>query len=246
MNIIKTASFRIATISKGNPESEKIAIMIPGRLDTKDYNNFTNHMELLADLGYIALAFDPAGTWDSPDKIAFTTTNLIKAVNELIEYFGNRQTLLLGHSRGGQTAMLVGATNPHVSSMILINASYGPPSAPNPNKIHDGYLLEFRDLPPGDKKTEVKKEFHLSLDYFRDGKLYDPLPKMKSCTKPKLLIASTDDEWTSPDEVKEVFDLISEPKVFHEIPGKHDYRRDKLAINNVSSLIGDFIKKYGL
>ncbi len=194
MIIIHTQSFSLATISAGDPSSKKLAIMIPGRLDTKDYANFTSHINYLAKLGFYAIAFDPPGTWESPGDVEFTTTNYIKAVNELIDYFGNRPTLLLGHSRGGQTAMIVGTSNPNVTELVMVNASYGPPSPPDPKKIQNGYLLEYRDLPPGDRKTEEQREFHLSLNYFKDGAQYDPVPALKSCTKPKLLIDSTNDE----------------------------------------------------
>ena len=94
-DIIKTKSFNLAVVSKGDKNSNKLAICLPGRLDTKDYINFTSH----------------------------------------IEYFGNKPTLLLGHSRGGQVAMLAGTSNPVVEGFVLVNASYGPPTSPNPEKI---------------------------------------------------------------------------------------------------------------
>lgn len=246
MGIIQTPSFKLATISAGNPDSEKISTMIPGRLDTKDYINFTSHMKYLADRGYYAVAFDPPGTWESQGDVEFTTTNLVKAVNELIEHFGSKPTLLLGHSRGGQTAMLVGTTNPSVNGLVMVNASYGPPSPPDQKKVQNGYLIEHRDIPPGDRKTEEQREFHLSLNYFTDGAQYDPIPGMKSCIKPKLLINAVDDEWNEPEEIRAIFDVIPEPKMLHEMEGKHDYRRDAKRIEEVNQVLGEFIQKYHL
>lgn len=244
MEIIKTPSFELATISAGDPHSQRTALLIPGRLDTKDYVNFVSHMDCLARLGYYAIAYDPPGTWESPGEVEYTTTNLIKTVNELIGYLGNRPTLLLGHSRGGQIASLVGAAHHAVTSLVLVNASYGPPSPPNPRNIHDGYLMEYRDIPPGDRKTEQQREFRLSLNYFADGAQYDPLPRLKSCNKPKLLIVSTDDEWTKPDTVKRVYDAIPEPKMFYEMSGHHDYRRDANAIHEVNTMLETFVQQY--
>ncbi len=241
MQIIKTKSFEISILTQGDPDSRRLAILIPGRLDTKDYVNFTSHLELFSQKGFFAIALDHPGTWESPGEVEYSTTNYIKAVNELIEYFGNKPTLLLGHSRGGAVAALVGTSNPVVIGIIMINASYGPPSKPDPKYIQNGYLLEHRDLPPGDRVTEEQKEFHLSLDYFKDGEKYDPVPDLKSFTKPKLLIHATEDEWESVENVKGVFSMIPEPKKFYELKGKHDYRRDAKAIEEVNSVIDEFV-----
>ena len=100
--MIKTKNFKLAIYSGGNEDANKIALVLPGRLDTKDYVHMTSHVDFLAERGYYALSFDMPGTWESPGNIAeYTTTNYIKAVNELVDYLGNKPTLLLGHSRGG-------------------------------------------------------------------------------------------------------------------------------------------------
>ncbi|OGK16134.1 hypothetical protein A2690_01710 [Candidatus Roizmanbacteria bacterium RIFCSPHIGHO2_01_FULL_39_12b] len=169
MRILTTKSLKLAVLTRGDQNSDKIAIMLPGRLDTKDYINFTSHIDYLSRKGFYIIAFDPPGTWDSPGNIEFTTTNYINAVNELIEYFGNKPTLLLRHSRGGQVAMIAGANNPSVIAFALVNASYGLPTPPDPEQVTNGFLAEHRDLPPGDVKTTKQKEFHLSLNYFKDG-----------------------------------------------------------------------------
>src|SRR3989338_10282910 len=106
-NIIKTKSFELAVFTRGSENSNKLAILIPGRLDTKDYAHNTSHVEYLSKHGFYALSFDPPGTWESSGKIEeYNTTNYIKAINELIEYFGNKPTLLVGHSRGASVSML--------------------------------------------------------------------------------------------------------------------------------------------
>lgn len=244
MKLIKTKSFQLAIITKGDQHSEKLALLLPGRLDTKDYVNFTSHMDCLSEKGFLVVAFDPPGTWDSPGDFEFTTTNYIKSVNEIIDYFGNRQTLLIGHSRGGLTAMLVGTSNTSVIGFALINASYGPPTHPDPGKIKDGYLVEKRDIPPGDIRTPIKKEFQMSLNYFIDGKKYDPLPLLKLCTKPKLLIYGTHDEFTEPQEVKEIFETIPQPKMIYELHCEHDYRINSRTIKEVNIILVKFINTY--
>src|SRR3989338_3016633 len=119
MKIIKTKTFELAVYEKGDSNSPKLAIVIPGRLDTKDYIHNTSLVDYLASRDYFALSFDPPGTWESPGDIElYTTTNYLKAVDELIEHFGTKPTLLAGHSRGGTIAMLAALKNPHVTHFI--------------------------------------------------------------------------------------------------------------------------------
>jgi pimeloyl-ACP methyl ester carboxylesterase len=127
MHLIKTKSFELAVYARGDENSPKLAIVIPGRLDTKDYIHLTGHVDHLANLGYYALSFDPAGTWESPGGIElYTTTNILQEINELIAHFGDKPTVLLGHSRGGTAAMLVGVANPYVTHFAAIMSYHGP------------------------------------------------------------------------------------------------------------------------
>lgn len=243
--IITTPSFSLATYQKGYLNADKLALILPGRLDTKDYVHMQNHVDFLAQKGYVALSFDPPGTWESPGGIElFTTTNYIKAVNELIEYFGNRPTVLLGHSRGGSVAILAGSSNPVVKAVIAVMATYGPPSAPKPQAIHVGFLLEHRDLPPGDHKSQEQIDFELPLHYFEDGAKYGRDIVLEKYHKPVLLIYGTRDRFTEPKKVQEVFDVIPGPKQIYAMNSEHDYRYNRDAIEEVDKVVDTFLKKY--
>lgn len=244
MKIIKTNSFELAIISEGNSNSSKLAIVIPGRLDTKDYAQNPSHIKYLAGKGYFALSFDPPGSWDSPGTLElYSTTNYIKAVDELIEYFGNKQTLLMGHSRGGTVAMLAGPKNPHVRHMISVNSSYGGPidvDAPVPGEIRASY----RDLPPGTTRTKEKKRFDLPYHYFEDSEKYNALEGLKNSPKPKLFFYGTKDELTTAEIVKHMYDIAAEPKMIHELVTEHDYRLHPEIIEEVNEVTGLFLDKY--
>lgn len=84
MTLIKTASFELATYTAGDPRANKVALILPGRLDTKDYVHMQSHVRHLADEGYYALSFDPPGTWESPGDLSiYTTDTYLQAVYEL-------------------------------------------------------------------------------------------------------------------------------------------------------------------
>ncbi len=242
---VKTKSFDLAVFSRGNRNAKKLALLIPGRLDTKDYVHLVSHVEYLGKHGFLALAFDPPGTWKSSGKIEeYTTTNYIKCINELIEFFGNRPTLLVGHSRGGSVAMLTSMSNSSVVGVVLIMANYGVPTPPDDEVKKRGFKISYRDLPPGTSKTSEQNKFTLPISYWEDGERYNPLQALKKCTKAKLLVYGTKDEFTSPKEVKQIYKNISKPKMIVEIKSEHDYRHDQKAIQKVNQSIGKFLKKF--
>ena len=244
MEIIQTTNFKLAVITRGNNKANRLVIALPGRLDTKDYACFASHLEFLAEKGFFGISFDPPGTWESPGGIElFTTSNYIKAVNEVIEYYGYKPTLLLGHSRGGATAVLEGCGNPDVFGILTINESLGSPSPPNPKRIRGDKYLDLRDLPPGTEKTSEQKEFLVPLTYFEDGAKYNDAEVLKTCTKPKLIISSKTDEFNSPEEVRQVYEQIPEPKMFHELDCNHDYRYYPEMVDEVNKVVGEFLEK---
>jgi len=245
VEIINTKSFKLATISRGNKNANKIVVALPGRLDTKDYVNFASHLEFLAGKGFYAVAFGPPGTWESPGGIElFTTTNYIKAVNEVIEHFGNKPTLLLGHSRGGAIATLAGSNNPSVIGIVTINESLGVPSPPRPKEIQGNKYIDFRDMPPGIEKTKAQKKFEVPLTYFEDGGKYNDAEVLKTCLKPKLLFYSNKDEFNSPKDVLEIYKSVPELKMIYELNSNHDYRYYPEIVKEVNEIMGKFIDRY--
>jgi pimeloyl-ACP methyl ester carboxylesterase len=244
MNIVQTPSFKLATISKGNPDSPKLALVLPGRLDTKDYAHMVSAVDFLAAKGYFAVSFDPPGIWESPGSIElYTTTNYLKAVNEIIEHFGNRPTLLVGHSRGGTNAMLAGTANSYVTHFIAIMSHTGPTTVGLP-QTDEVVKMTTRDLPPGVSRTTERKEFALPATYFQDQSQYDVTEALKSCTKPKLFFYGREDVLVSADSVIETYNLAAEPKMLQELQTEHDYRLHPEAMNEVNRVIGEFLDKY--
>lgn len=245
MHIIKTQHFQIAVNALGNVDAPKIAILLPGRLDTKDYANFVSHLKFLAGKGFYTIAIDPPGTWESPGDIKdYCTSTYVQAVHELIEHFDSRPTLLLGHSRGGATAMLA-SSNPVVSSVVVVNAAYGKPSM-NGEKVENGVVRESRDTPPGDTRTKAQKLFDLPINYFEDGAKHDPKAALVKFKGPKLIVHATRDEFVSMERIRKIYAELSEPKQFLEIDCNHDYRLYPEVIQTVENSLGDFIDKFSL
>ncbi|RJQ15649.1 alpha/beta hydrolase [Candidatus Woesearchaeota archaeon] len=232
VNIITTKSFKLAVYMQGNQKAKKLALVLPGRLDTKDYHHMKSHVDYLASKGFLAVSFDPPGTWESPGDIAlYTMTNYLKAINELIAYFGNKPTVLIGHSRGGTMAMLAGTRNKHVTHIIAIMSS------PVASTIIEAYT-SYRDTPSGGKK-----EFHLPASYYKDAAQYDLRDALAKCTKPKLFFLGKKDTMVTPESVREAFAKSAKPKQLYELDCSHDYRRYPEKIEEVNKEIGKFLDK---
>jgi len=242
--MVATKSFTLAVYARGDKQAPKLAIVIPGRLDTKDYIHIKSHVDYLAARGYYALSFDPPGSWESPGGIGtYTTTNTLQAIDELIELHGNRPTLLVGHSRGGSNAMLAGTTNPYVTHFVSIMSHTGPTTVGLPVG-HNSSSSTTRDMPPGTERTRERVPFDLPYAYFEDQLQYDSLPALKECTKPKLFFYGTQDVLVSKDNVEAAYEASAKPKTIHPLEAEHDYRLDANRIDEVNKVIGLFLDRY--
>jgi len=238
--LIKTKSFNLAVYQKGSPDSEKLALVLPGRLDTKDYPHMKSHVDFLASKGYLALSFDPPGTWESEGDISlYSTTNYLKAIKELIDHFGNKPTLLIGHSRGGSMAIIAGTRLKEVERFISIMGKASYKDIKNPEWEDEGVKLCTRDTPL--EYEERKKEFKLSYEFVKDSWQYDSIENLKTCPKPKLFIGGETDTIVDKSVTQEIYDISAEPKQIIILKSGHDYRRHDDLIQEVNRLIGGFI-----
>ncbi len=240
---IHTTSFSLATYGQGNHDADKVAIVIPGRLDSKDYAHMRSHVDYLASQGFLALSFDPPGIWGSDGDMAiYTTTNFVQATEELIDHLGQKPTMLVGHSRGGATAMLVAEKNSAVSAVVAILALYGDPSPPKQSTIGQGFELDYRDAPSTHPNYPQRIAFKLPLNYFVDGQRHKPAEALKKVTQPKLLFVSRQDEFMELDHVVATIKQSPEPKQIYELDCEHDYRHNPSKIEEVNRVMGTFIK----
>jgi len=243
MKLIKTDSFEIATIASGDENSSRFALALPGLLDTKDYAHLKSHIDFLASKGFYALSFDPPGTWESPGDISlYTATNYLKAIHELIKYFGNRPTFVMGHSRGATMSIAAGVTSPNVFAFAAVMPSHirGDYLGLKDEQWHGkGYRQEMRDLPPGN--SEQSKEFKLPYSFFEDQIRYNFTVQLSKYTKPKLFIYGKHDEAATPERVHKIFEIASLPKELVGIESDHNYRYHPKLIDQVNDLVGNLL-----
>src|SRR3989338_9485430 len=103
MELVKIPSGKnklAAAIHRSTQVTDKLAILCPGYLDSKDYNGLLYLANDLAAKGFIVVRFDPTGTWESDGSISdYTTSQYLADIKNILEYMlakGKYETILLG------------------------------------------------------------------------------------------------------------------------------------------------------
>jgi len=219
----------------------RLAILCPGYLDTKDYAHLAALATRLTEKGYTVVRFDPTGTWESEGNISeYTTTQYLADIEYVLDYMvkkdGYSYVLLGGHSRGGQVSILFAAGNPKINAVLGLMPSLGRVEKSEREEWKNvGVRISKRDL-PGDRTQTT--EFKVPFSHRQDREQYDTLEAVKKIHAPIVLVAGELDDIVEPNEVKEIFDKANEPKRFVLIEGiGHDYRLNDTEIAKVNSRI---------
>lgn len=246
MSIIKT---KISS-TKGNlavaihyPENktDKLAILCPGYLDSKDYKHLISLAEVLKEQGYAVIRFEPTGIWESEGDISdYTTSQYLEDIKNVLEHMlgqANYKYILLGgHSRGGQVSILYAARDSRISVVLGIMPSSGPIEGELREEWEKtGVRISQRDLPDDKNKN---KEFHIPFHHVLDRDQYDAIRDVRKIKAPIILIAGELDDLVPSDDVREIFDNANEPKKFIIIPGiGHNYRHNNNEVKIVNEKI---------
>ncbi|KKS67556.1 MAG: hypothetical protein UV36_C0006G0006 [Parcubacteria group bacterium GW2011_GWC2_42_6] len=241
--IISSKGNLAAAIRYSEKKTDKLAILCPGYLDSKDYKHLISLAEVLSERGYTVVRFEPTGTWESEGNISeYTTTQYLKDIKNVLEYMlgqaNYKHVLLGGHSRGGQVSILYTARDSKVSMVLGIMPSSGPITGQRREDWEKaGISVAQRDLPDDKDK---KREFRVSFSHALDRDQYNAVEDVKKIKVPIILIAGELDKMVPPDGIRKIFDSANEPKKFIVIPGiGHDYRFNDDEIKIVNQHILD-------
>ena len=241
-----------AVLNQPKQKSSKLAILMPGFLDSKDYPHLKQLAIDLANQDYYVIRFDPMGVWDSQGNISeYSVTQYLKDLMNVIKFSKEKypvnQIVLIGHSLGGMIALLYAALNKgDVHTVIGIMP---PPSQTRPKGFKKNLeiwkknkqKISTRPFPNNSKK---ERQFIVPYEYIRDSKKYNLLKLIKKIKKPFLLIAGELDDKVTPAEVKQIFKAANQPKNLIVLKNViHDYRFYKTQIKSVNRKIIQFLEK---
>lgn len=256
VQIASTNGMLSAVIHTPEVEGNKLAILCPGYLDSKDYKNIVVLAEDLTKRGYTVVRFDPTGTWDSEGDISkYTMSQCIEDIHSILydmreqkhlrDGTGYTETLIGGHSRGATVAILYAARDPGVTQVLAIMPQVGKESENlhryvEWKKTND--RVSYRDLPDDPDK---KREFHVPFSFAQDADRYNVIKEVKKTKAAVILVAGELDETCTPDSIKKIHEnAIGVGSDFVTIPGiDHDYRHNEAQVKLVNETALNLVPK---
>lgn len=221
--------------------TEKLAILCPGYLDSKDYRGLVVLAEDLSKKGFTVARFNPTGTWDSEGDISdYTMTQYLKDIESVLEFMldGKKysQVLIGGHSQGGQMAILFAARDRRISMVLGIMPSSGPTLGSKRKEWKEsGFDISTRDL-PGDRNNRI--EFKVPFSRVLDRDQYDAVKDVGKIKVPIILVAGELDDIVPKESVEKLYDNANQIKKYVIIPEiGHDYRLNESEIMIVNKEI---------
>lgn len=236
-----------ATIHRPSSRTNKLAILCPGYLDSKDYAHLVDLANRLAKLGYTSVRFDPSGIWESEGPISeYLTSQYLEDAKSVLEHLlaegGYTRVLLGGHSRGGQVSLLYAARDPRITEVLGIMPSHKPVEGQRRAEWEEAGVKESdRDIP---NSTE-RRNFAVPFQHVLDRDQFDTLSDVKNIHVPVYLFAGELDELVPLEEVQKLYDAANEPKKYVVLKGVgHDYRLNPVEVQKVNEEIISTLQSY--
>ena len=217
----------------------KLAILLPGYLDSPDYLHFTIFTRRLNDLGYSVVRLDPCRVWQTGDTNDYSISHYLKDVREVIDAHHSHdleEVILIGHSLGGFVSIIAGSRFPEVSKIIALC----PPAR------YDEYVKKWQDDGIRHSKRELPQNpdefriFSVPLAFALDARTYSAIEAVKSLHKPFMLFIGLEDTVVSPSVTEQLATAASNPYVIRKVGIGHDFRKSE----QQTTIVMDEIEKF--
>lgn len=219
----------------------KLALLLPGYLDSPDYLHLRMFEERLQQLGYTVERLDACHLWETGKVEDYTVTNFIEQIRERVEFYKDQQpdeVLLLGHSMGGFTALVAGNRIPKVTKIIALCPP--PDRKGSVQKWGDrGVRVSKREMP---NNPEQVREFAIPFSYVEDGLQYSAVEEVKGIDKPLMIFIALDDVVVAPELTERIVTAARSPYVVRQPNMGHDFRRSLEQCEVVWREIKQFLK----
>lgn len=234
----------ISVETEGDSKS-KLAILLPGLLDGKNYPHFKHFSKALAKQGFLVVRFDPRGTGESDGGIEdYSRRNFLRDVSDLIDHFGGgyEQIVLIGHSFGGANAILSASQDPRVTNVI---ATAPPPSMRRIDNAETIAKWERNGFRESDRINDdgTTRHYSLPISFLHDAEKFDVIAAISGVKAATLLIACRNDDTVDPESVKGLGKGLPNATV-RELDVGHDYwqPQNKKELDLVTSEILEWLK----
>lgn len=218
----------------------KIALLLPGYLDSPDYLHLKTFDKRLSELGYTVERLDACHLWETGDVENYTISNFIKQIRERVDFYKDKkpeEIILIGHSMGGFTSIIAGGRIEEVTKIVSLCS---PPDRRNSAREWSGgrFRHSERDLPKDPTKFRT---FDIPYSFVEDGLQYSAQNEVKQITKPLMIFIALDDKSVPPSETEKIVSNANSPNVVRRPDMGHDFRLSQEECNIVMAEIEKFL-----
>lgn len=217
----------------------KLALLLPGYLNSPDYLDMMVFEKRLLKLGYSVERIDPCGLWKTGNVDTYTVTNYLSTIKKAISKYKNKnleEILVLGHSLGGFVSILAGNRFREITKVVSLCA----PATISKSVFKygvDGFRNSKRDLPENSSKY---REFNVPKSFVDDGVKYSAIEDVRSLKKPLMILIGMKDTSVLPEITEEIVKVANNPYVVRLKDTGHSFRRS----NRETNLVMDEIEKF--
>ncbi len=220
----------------------KIALLLPGYLDSPDYLHMITFEKRLKELGYTVERLDPCHLWQTGDVNNYSITNFIKQINERVESYHDQnpdEIVLIGHSMGAFTSIIAGSRIVGVTKIVSLCP---PPDRYGSEKEWKGtgFRHSKRDLP---NNLNDFRSFDIPYSYAKDGLQYSARDEVRKIKKPLMIFIALDDVVVPPELTEQIVANANNPYVIRQPNMGHDFRFSQEECNIVMAEIERFLNK---
>ena len=218
----------------------KLALLLPGYLDSADYLHMKTFEKGLRKLGYTTERLDPCDLWKTGNIKNYTITSYLNQIKERVDSYINqnpKEVLLIGHSMGAFTAIVAGNRFKDITKIISLCP---PPERKGSAGEWSGkeYRHSKRDLPDNPKKF---RSFAVPYSFAEDGLQYSAVEEVKKIYKPLMIFIALDDVVVPPELTEEIVANANNPYVVRQENMGHDFRFSQKKCNIVMKQIEKFL-----
>lgn len=201
----------------------KLALLLPGFLDSPDYLHLKTFEKRLIELGYTVERLDACNLWTTGNTSNYSITNYLKQIEERILFYKNKspeEIILIGHSLGGLVSIIAGNKFNSVTKIVSLCA---PADISNLSKKWHGNNPKHseRDMPDNIQST---KSFEIPHTFVEDGLQYSAIKEVKKLHKPIMIFIALGDTSVLPQETEKIIANANNPYTVRKNNMEHNFR----------------------
>jgi len=218
----------------------KLAILLPGYLDSPDYLHIRTFEKRLKELGYTVERLDPCNLWKTGNVKNYTITNYIHQIADRVNVYKNKdleEVVLIGHSLGAFVAIIAGNRIKGVTKIVSL-CSVADRIGSSLNWEGKEFRHSERDLPNNPKKFRV---FDIPYTFAEDGMQFSAMEEVKKIHKSIMIFIALEDKSVPPKETEKIVTNANNPYVIRQPNMGHDFRHSQKECNIVIKHIERFL-----